>query len=68
MKPSDKRLTVAPAAAARSALNNSNSSASGGNSNNNNNKLIVRNVAFQATKTEIRDLFAAYGALLVCTL
>ncbi|KAJ1420817.1 hypothetical protein B484DRAFT_452942 [Ochromonadaceae sp. CCMP2298] len=27
------------------------------------NKLIVRNVAFQASKTEIRDLFAVYGAV-----
>lgn len=57
MKPSDKRLTVAPAAAAKSALSGPN----GAGSNSNNNKLIVRNVAFQATKTEIRDLFASYG-------
>jgi RNA recognition motif-containing protein len=27
------------------------------------NKLIVRNVAFQASKAEIRDLFAVYGAV-----
>lgn len=54
VKPSDKRLTVAPAAAAKS-------SAASNGANNTNNKLIVRNVAFQATKSEIRDLFASYG-------
>jgi multiple RNA-binding domain-containing protein 1 len=57
VKPSDKRLTTAPASAARSLL-----SANGANATNNN-KLIVRNVAFQASKAEIRDLFAAYGSV-----
>ena len=57
MKPSDKRLTTAPVSAARSLL-----SVSGANASNNN-KLIVRNVAFQASKAEIRDLFAAYGSV-----
>jgi multiple RNA-binding domain-containing protein 1 len=61
VKPSDKRLTTAPAAAARSLLSGAPSSSSGGAGSNN--KLIVRNVAFQATKTEIRDLFAAFGSV-----
>lgn len=62
MKPSDKRLTTAPAAAARSLLA---SSASGGaaGAGGGNNKLIVRNVAFQASKAEIRDLFSAFGSV-----
>lgn len=59
VKPSDKRLTTAPASAARSLL----SAGANNNANNTNNKLIVRNVAFQATKAEIRDLFAAYGSV-----
>lgn len=59
VKPSDKRLTTAPAAAARSLL--SAGGLNGGGAGNN--KLVVRNVAFQATKTEIRDLFAAFGSV-----
>jgi len=58
VKPSDKRLTVAPASAARSAL-----SSSGHGDNSTNNKIIIRNVAFQATKAELRDLCAAYGSV-----
>ena len=58
VKPSDKRLTVAPAAAARSVL-----ASSGHSDNSTNNKIIVRNVAFQATKAELRDLCAAYGSV-----
>jgi multiple RNA-binding domain-containing protein 1 len=65
VKPSDKRLTSAPAAAVKEALS-SNSTGGGGAgeaSSSTNNKLIVRNVAFQATKSEIRDLFTVYGSV-----
>lgn len=56
VKPSDKRLTVQMS-----------SSTSTKNSSNDGvlktNKLVVRNVAFQATQTEIRALFSTFGSV-----
>jgi multiple RNA-binding domain-containing protein 1 len=49
-KPSEKRLTQQPSGKTASTSKEKNSS-----------KLIVRNVAFQASKTEIMGLFAAFG-------
>ena len=51
-KASDKRLSTAPASKKRSSDNSSNSA-----------KLVVRNVAFQATQNDIKSLFAAFGAV-----
>lgn len=50
---STKRLSAAPAAAPRA----------GGSSKKPQTKLLVKNVAFQATKKELRDLFAAHGVV-----
>jgi multiple RNA-binding domain-containing protein 1 len=50
-KKSEKRLT--------SVKKSSNSSISANNSKNN--KLVVRNVAFQATSSELKTLFSSYG-------
>lgn len=65
VKPSDKRLTIKPVTLKSSSSNSStNPSAIGvNNAHGNNNKLIVRNVAFQATKHEIRSLFSAFGSI-----
>lgn len=57
VKPSDKRLTQAPTKLAKKQLQGSSSNPS------NSCKLIVRNVAFQATKSEIRQLFTAFGSV-----
>jgi len=54
VKPSDKRLTVQQT---NSAKNNSSDKTP------KTNKLVVRNVAFQATQTEIRALFATFGSV-----
>lgn len=51
-KPSDKRLSVATKATAMAA-----------NDPNATNKLVVRNVAFQATREELMSLFAVFGAV-----
>jgi multiple RNA-binding domain-containing protein 1 len=53
VKASDKRLTAAPAAEVRGHLDKSKQSS----------KLVVRNLAFQATKTELRQLFSAFGTV-----
>lgn len=52
VKPSDKRLSAAPAAVAAAAKEKDGT-----------NKLIVRNVAFQATKEELRALFSSFGSV-----
>ena len=75
-KPSDKRLTPLPAGSVTRVPVPSSSSASnkrhqtadgtGGGSGSGGvggTKIIVRNVAFQASKSEIRDLFAAFGSV-----
>jgi multiple RNA-binding domain-containing protein 1 len=51
-KPSDKRISVA-----------TKGSAAGANDPNATNKLVVRNVAFQATREELMALFAVFGAV-----
>jgi multiple RNA-binding domain-containing protein 1 len=57
VKPSDKRLSVAPSSALTP------SQTSGGDEANRSSKLMVRNVAFQATKEELKSLFGAFGAV-----
>jgi multiple RNA-binding domain-containing protein 1 len=56
VKPSDKRISQTSSTMVKktsSSLSNSNNSC----------KLIIRNVAFQATKSEIRQLFSAFGSV-----
>jgi multiple RNA-binding domain-containing protein 1 len=55
LKHSTKRLAPIAAVTPSNATNNSNSTSSS--------KLICRNVAFQATAKEIRELFGSYGQL-----
>jgi multiple RNA-binding domain-containing protein 1 len=52
VKPSDKRLSVAP-------IKKSNEK----NSENKSSKLIIRNVAFQATVAELKSLFSTFGSV-----
>jgi len=52
VKPSDKRITAVPQHTVSKSADNSESC-----------KLLVRNVAFQATKKELRALFSAFGAV-----
>lgn len=77
VKPSDKRLTAPPATATGKSKGNGAFQHTTTNSNSSSNassgaaaasehtdaKVIVRNVAFQATKSEIRNLFAAYSSV-----
>lgn len=53
VKPSDKKISIPSSATSR------NLKGSGSRST----KLIVRNIAFQATKSEIRALFATFGSV-----
>jgi multiple RNA-binding domain-containing protein 1 len=57
VKPSDKRLSSAPGAGSKNGAAGPKSKAAVTN------KLIVRNLAFQATKSELKSLFAAFGAV-----
>jgi multiple RNA-binding domain-containing protein 1 len=63
IKPSDKRLSVSSAAVSSAVRSASAASAATTNANNKSSKLVVRNVAFQATTEELRALFQAYGTL-----
>ncbi len=56
VKPSEKRLTQAPTNATKKELKKSGVSQQSA-------KLIVRNLAFQATKSELRQLFSAFGSV-----
>ena len=58
VKPSDKRVSAAPTQAVLSK-----SVLSGGGVNKLNSRIVVRNVAFQSTKAEIRSLFSSFGSV-----
>jgi multiple RNA-binding domain-containing protein 1 len=57
VKPSDKRVSAAPSQAVLS------KSVLSGGVNKLNNRVVVRNVAFQSTKAEIRSLFSSFGSV-----
>ncbi len=62
--PSDKRLTIVLQNKKTNTANTASSSgAAKNNENGTNNKIIVRNLAFQATKHELHALFAAFGSV-----
>jgi multiple RNA-binding domain-containing protein 1 len=63
VKPSDKRLSVTTASVSAALRAQSESGASDASAGKGSSKIIVRNVAFQATVEELRSLFAAYGTL-----
>ena len=57
VKPSDKRLSPSPKSTSLGRTNGA------GDTRSLSCKLIVRNVAFQATKKELANLFSAFGSL-----
>ena len=57
VKPSDKRVSAAPTQAVL------NKSVLSGGVNKLNSRIVVRNVAFQSTKAEIRSLFSSFGSV-----
>lgn len=57
VKPSDKRVSAAPTQAILS------KSVLSGGVNKLNSRIVVRNVAFQSTKAEIRSLFSSFGSV-----
>ena len=57
VKPSDKRVSAAPTQAVL------NKSVLSGSVNKLNSRIVVRNVAFQSTKAEIRSLFSSFGSV-----
>lgn len=61
-KPSDKRLSVPQQSLVKSSHKSSSTTEDSSNPNETN-KLIVRNVAFQATKEELKTLFSAFGTI-----
>jgi multiple RNA-binding domain-containing protein 1 len=66
VKPSDKRLSVPQQSLVtvkgKNSLNHNNKTDESTNPNETN-KLIVRNVAFQATKEELKTLFSSFGTI-----
>ena len=65
VKPSEKRLTGPPPSSKHTNRTNNNTTTKTKSklSALTSNKLIVRNLAFQATKSELKGLFAAFGAV-----
>ena len=65
VKPSEKRLTGPPPSSKHTNSNNNNATTKTKSklSALTSNKLIIRNLAFQATKSELKGLFAAFGAV-----
>jgi multiple RNA-binding domain-containing protein 1 len=61
-KPSDKRLSVPQQSLVKSSRGGGSGEGEASNPNETN-KLIVRNVAFQATKEELKTLFSAFGTI-----
>ena len=64
IKPSDKRITIQHIKTTPTTSTNNNNNTNNTNNTNNikpNTKLIVRNIAFQCTQTELNSLFSTFG-------